>query len=416
MNEMRLNSFWGTFFWAIVVFVGVQPAVAQIEVSSGVWTGQTSYAQSGNDPVFCFLPTVDISLTYQVPGGTGDYNFSWYRHQPSGNTWDIPVASNTGTSSTVSGLIAGGYRVVATDNLGSVVGEARCWAFSPVLNEPEMEMTYDDCFGVDLQASTDSLTLTYYDPGNGVPGYLPYQRVFTWSTLPAQEEPRNGSVVSLEPPYEDVTIQLVVTDRFGNAVEASMDYMAIAVKASFESTVMKPEVLNERHTEINGSAPLEVHFSDTSEGYVSAWEWTFGTNGRAAEANPFFVFTEVGQQDVVLRVVNRNSGCEDTSESLEVNISESELDVPNVFSPNGDGVNDEFRVAYRSLKKFEMVVFNRWGRKVFESSDPAEGWDGTIGNTLAAPGVYFYYIRGEGFNADEVHELKGPIHLIRGKN
>jgi gliding motility-associated-like protein len=159
-----------------------------------------------------------------------------------------------------------------------------------------------------------------------------------------------------------------------------------------------------------------MRFTDTSDGYVSAWEWTFGTNGRAAEANPFFVFTEVGQQDVVLRVVNRNSGCEDISESLEVNISESELEVPNVFSPNGDGVNDEFRVAYRSLKKFEMVVFNRWGRKVYESSDPADGWDGTIGNTLAAPGVYFYYIRGVGYNADEVYELKGPIHLIRGKN
>jgi gliding motility-associated-like protein len=62
-----------------------------------------------------------------------------------------------------------------------------------------------------------------------------------------------------------------------------------------------------------------------------------------------------------------------------------------------------------------MIIFNRWGRKVYVSTDPEKGWDGSIGNGQAPPGVYFFTIEAEGYDEDEKHKLSGPVHLIRDK-
>jgi len=87
--------------------------------------------------------------------------------------------------------------------------------------------------------------------------------------------------------------------------------------------------------------------------------------------------------------------------------------VPNVFTPNGDGQNDEFRVAYKSIITFQAWVYNRWGRKVFSWSDPQKGWDGNINGKKATTGPYFYVIKATG--SDGVKYLKkGDINLLRG--
>lgn len=75
----------------------------------------------------------------------------------------------------------------------------------------------------------------------------------------------------------------------------------------------------------------------------------------------------------------------DTSDIQYVNVVESLLDVPNVFTPNGDGKNDIFKVKALSLESFQGVILNRWGRKIYEWNDPSEGWDGRIGGKYASP-------------------------------
>ena len=110
--------------------------------------------------------------------------------------------------------------------------------------------------------------------------------------------------------------------------------------------------------------------------------------------------------------------CRDTSDLLLVLIeNQSHLNVPNVFTPNGDGINDYFQVDAESIVEFQGEIRNRWGEKVFEWTDceaVESGWNGKSAiSTDAASGVYYYYIKAKGLDEVE-YNLRGFLHLIRG--
>ncbi len=92
------------------------------------------------------------------------------------------------------------------------------------------------------------------------------------------------------------------------------------------------------------------------------------------------------------------------------------LDIPNSFTPNGDGLNDYFLprdlLSYR-LSKFEMSIFNRWGQKVFETkSVNGRGWDGKLNGTDQVMGSYIYIIEA-GFSNGTEQSFKGNVTLLR---
>lgn len=195
---------------------------------------------------------------------------------------------------------------------------------------------------------------------------------------------------------------------------------------------------------ISGSAELRIQFYSNPTPAATYYEWKV-YQGTAllhtrTDENLFEVFSEPASYRVVNRVTGTQCPCETcTQDSAEVtvSISVSDLQVPNVFTPNGDGMNDEFRVQYRSLLEFHCWVYNRWGKLVYEWTDPAQGWDGTINGRPAAEGAYFYVIRARGTDADPkqgyttkagyrraqlnsdkmtgIYQLSGDINLIRGK-
>lgn len=187
------------------------------------------------------------------------------------------------------------------------------------------------------------------------------------------------------------------------------------------------------------SGPLEVAFYSNPTPAVLYYRWSIY---KATEliVNRFdpdirYTFSEPGTYRVVCSV--NNTSCQTDSSEVTVAIAESYLAVPNAFTPNNDGQNDEFRVAYRSLREFHIWVYNRWGKLVYESVDPAKGWDGTINGRPAAVGAYYYVIRALGTdapkdaqyiglkavyksrkaNADKsvvgVYQLSGDINLLR---
>ena len=167
-------------------------------------------------------------------------------------------------------------------------------------------------------------------------------------------------------------------------------------------------------TPINFSAPIDVQFLSNANPTTLFYNWGIYKDSKLvisrSEKDTRNSFTEAGTYSVKLTV--SNSKCSFT-DSLTIIVSESALYVPNVFTPNGDGLNDEFRVAYKSLLTFQCWVYNRWGRQVYYWSDPMKGWDGNINGKKATPGPYFYVIKATGSDK-KVYKLKGDINLLRG--
>lgn len=112
--------------------------------------------------------------------------------------------------------------------------------------------------------------------------------------------------------------------------------------------------------------------------------------------------------------VSQDGFCPDTACVTIFAEFKSELSFPNVFTPNGDGPNDRFFFPCSNLESFHVSIFNRWGIKVFESSDPARnsGWDGKVDGANASAGVYSYILRAKGLD-DTLYEKAGFITLLR---
>jgi gliding motility-associated-like protein len=91
----------------------------------------------------------------------------------------------------------------------------------------------------------------------------------------------------------------------------------------------------------------------------------------------------------------------------------SSLTIPNVFTPNGDGLNDVFKPITKNIETLQCTIYNRWGIQVAELKEPSQVWDGrnTAGIQCTA-GVYYYVLSAKGTDAKE-YEEKGFVQLIR---
>lgn len=108
------------------------------------------------------------------------------------------------------------------------------------------------------------------------------------------------------------------------------------------------------------------------------------------------------------------NGCA-TTDSVEVK-KDCYIDIPNVFTPNGDGVGDYFlprQLLSRNLSKFKMTIFNRWGEVIFEGNSlNGRGWDGTYGGEPQPQGVYIYLIDVT-FGNGATERYQGNVTLLR---
>ncbi len=208
------------------------------------------------------------------------------------------------------------------------------------------------------------------------------------------------------------TLGLSVVDANGCAGLASpvnIDVYPNPV-ADFNHAPLKP-IINQD--------PL-VTFTDASYGAtVVSWNWYFMNTAQYTSIlqNPTFAYTEPGTYPVVL-VVKSDNGCIDTLVRPLVVGEDFGIYVPNTFTPNGDGLNDIFLAKGFGVVKYELNIFDRWGGKVFSTTDFEKGWDGTMQSKndvkygILEEGTYSWII-----NATSVfgksHELKGHVILMK---
>ena len=151
---------------------------------------------------------------------------------------------------------------------------------------------------------------------------------------------------------------------------------------------------------------------------------------RENETIPFLVyekdelehtFNNAGVFIVKLEVRDRSSLCtnnEDDSEAREfkISITETEIIIPNAFSPGTTpGINDIFRITYKSINEFKGWIYNRWSSEIFHWTDPSQGWDGKYRGKYVPPGAYYYLIEYTGTDGKR-RTKKGDINVFRSKN
>jgi gliding motility-associated-like protein len=134
-----------------------------------------------------------------------------------------------------------------------------------------------------------------------------------------------------------------------------------------------------------------VHFFDDSQN-ANAWIWSFGDQVESADQNPVHQFTEEGVYYVTLTVQNERECVSKITQGPYVVVT-PDIFIPNVFSPNGDNINDTYWVRYTGNQPFTLSLFDRWGNLIFTQNDKYAGWDGTVENEAAPAGVYYYVVK-----------------------
>lgn len=165
-----------------------------------------------------------------------------------------------------------------------------------------------------------------------------------------------------------------------------------------------------------GEVPLDVIFTNTSD-EADTYDWDFG-NGEATtvsnQANQNTTYTSPGVYTVTLEVTKGECSDIATQDIIVTEVLPLTFDMPNVFTPNGDGINDLFSINPVHAVKLEMTITNRWGNVVYRSDDIEGKWDGTDMNSgrRCTEGTYFYTFIIMGFDNEE-QQHHGFVHLVR---
>ena len=156
--------------------------------------------------------------------------------------------------------------------------------------------------------------------------------------------------------------------------------------------------------ETNPQAILSFENKSADSIDVTSWTWIFPDGTSNNELTPSYVFTL--NDSLVKFTYTTIDNCNDTV-YIPINVREFELNVPNVFTPNGDGINDRYEIPY--LDRYisnELMVFNRWGEMVFKEKNYTGSWDGG----RLSDGVYFYVLKCQGYWKEDI--FRGSVSIF----
>jgi len=215
---------------------------------------------------------------------------------------------------------------------------------------------------------------------------------------------------------------ITATNDLGCIISKTITLDSLSPKAIFTLTS------TDFTSSYEGTAVVDIELTNQSINYDfsddlnvdSKFTWSFGfDNGNtyiSSDINELITqdYLSEGVYEICLVVEESLNGCKDTACQTIIVHDIPSLQIPNVFTPNQDDVNDVFFFPSTGIIEFNAVVYNRWGNTVFEFNEITDVWDGKNykNNSPCADGVYFYMFNGTSSNGKE-YKGQGNVHLIR---
>lgn len=400
---------------------------------------------TGLDMIYVVYDTSGVSATYEAESTE---KVTWYKYSNLGGGYAVEISGieTSGTTTTLPQI---------EGDMGYIIEEGTKRSYFWVTGYKPHEIILrsasvsaeSDCSTTILQVSGNTAPIHYYTI-NGQQRTLDREIKIEYYTLEADREARaytqiaavktvpsieeSGNVYITPPPLCDTRFTVsgdtfmrqwgsysqVQSDSYNTPSVDCFVYAEQAARASDDEP--SNEITSGDEGSLGGSAPADITFTAISSDAVIHHEWQFSSDPefsnldyRFDESEVNYVFRDEGTTYVRYVGSNSDGSCETFGETFVVNIGSSELKCPNAFSPGAsEGVNDIWKVSYRSIVEFECHIFNRHGEEIFKFSDPSQGWDGTRRGKLVKPGVYFYVI--DAMGADGKHyKLSGDINILR---
>ena len=437
------------FLFFIFVCSCISTVFAQFNVS-GTYVAHDN--PTGVDFVYVFNGLTGAQITYT---DTEERIFNWKKYTCTSAPEDVLTETEAKMSTTLYNLEdATGYILEKDDEFVARIFVFNYNNYASSVNS--LFVPEKDCYQTSVSA-TVLFTEMEYCAGNGTTQYkipriatLSYKSL-TWSDnaekfedLSVSSDTRGG--ISSNIPfsfelfdvYKDTTTFVLYGDQFvkpfrkdstslkDEAVKPLIKAWSVITTRTADNernqkTGGDSENQNPKGTRVEGSAPVDVTLTVHTNLPGGFYRWQIVNIerptvqiGQSTEPSFLYTFNEYGIYTARVEVTTERERCI-KRDSVEITVWESELEVPNVFTPNDDGINDKFCVAYKSIVKYDMWVYNRWGRLVFHSNSPEICWDGYIGNAKAPTGAYFYVIDAVGADGRKYRgkEYSGDINLLR---
>lgn len=289
-----------------------------------------------------------------ISGGTPPYTIQWTNGSQEENLISLP---------------AGQYAVTVRDASGCSINRAFEVKRPPSISIVGFQSTQIECSPRSIQ---EEIRITISG------GVAPYTINWSGGTISS-----DGKTMTTQSPglYE-----VVVTDGKG-----------CIKRESFE--VKNPEVIPEAEIESTAFEQynsylvnFEIQFWNRSFGEIIGYNWDFGDGSESFEENPKHTYTAEGEYEITLTVTDI-FGC--TAEvKKKISVFDYYLVMPNVFTPNEDGINDYFFPKFINIESLEFWILNKWGETIYYTDDlNSQGWNGKINQGAATPGNYVYKLK-----------------------
>jgi gliding motility-associated-like protein len=308
-------------------------------------------------PVSCFGGS-NGTATVNVNGGSGGYTFVW---------------SSVGSGSSANNLPQNNYTVTITDAIGCQ-SQIQFNISEPTQIVATLTPTDITCINTSGSIATSV--------SGGTPNYS-----FVWSPSGSGQNP--GGLVA-------GNYSVIITDANNCVITetVSIGSTASAITASFTSNPT------------SGTAPLTVGFTNTSVN-ANNYTWSFGNGSTSNQQSDTTIYTNPGTYSVTMIATNA-SGCVDTATATIIVLDNFNLLVPNIFTPNGDGLNDIFSIPNSGLSSLLVEIYDRWGLKIFEITTPNGSWNGG-----SSPEGTYYYILSAKSNSGKDISQTGYLQMIK---